>query len=351
MNALEYKKLQNDWVTGNKGGSEWEIQLVTGIIFPSLLAYTSLLPWLNKMNPIKVFLMEFTLFIIPQFIAFIYPDQVFSIWICSISIASIAWMIKLPKRSKNTLSIMTADKKNFLEIYRAITMVMVVISIYAVDFAIYPKKFMKTETFGASLMDIGVGCMIFNAGLFSQKYLCKRPPFWKHLRKSLFSSLPLFMLGMIRVLTVKSLDYQEHVSEYGVHWNFFLTLACLSPLVSVFNAVFGTKMLGIVGVLLASLYQAVLENTALTEYLLSNERVGLFAMNKEGIVSVIGYLSLFLLGVQSGSVFFDPSAKTLKQWRNNWFKLILYCISYWIFYVLCRDHLGILSSRRLVCHF
>jgi len=43
--------------------------------------------------------------------------------------------------------------------------------------------------------------------------------------KSLKSSTPLMLLGLIRMFSVKSLDYQESVTEYGVHWNFFFTLA------------------------------------------------------------------------------------------------------------------------------
>lgn len=44
---------------------------------------------------------------------------------------------------------------------------------------------------------------------------------------SLLSSLPLIVLGLGRVLSTKGVNYQEHVTEYGVHWNFFFTVSAV----------------------------------------------------------------------------------------------------------------------------
>eukprot|EP00903_Cladosiphon_okamuranus_P007892 g7624.t1 len=50
---------------------------------------------------------------------------------------------------------------------RASIMLMTCITILAVDFQVFPRRFAKTEVFGTGLMDLGVGATIFASGLAS----------------------------------------------------------------------------------------------------------------------------------------------------------------------------------------
>ena len=48
--------------------------------------------------------------------------------------------------------------------------------------------------------------------------------------KPIVKALPLLLIGMVRIITNQEIDYQEHVTEYGAHWNFFFTLGVLAVL-------------------------------------------------------------------------------------------------------------------------
>lgn len=102
-------------------------------------------------------------------------------------------------------------------------------------------------------------------------------------------------------------DKQEHVTEYGVHWNFFFTLAMLP--------VFGTLLWPIrqnllrwsaIAVVIGigeptpsaidcadiPVHDISLHKAGLLSWVLSSARVGLIGMNKEGLVSLPGTLRL-----------------------------------------------------------
>lgn len=108
--------------------------------------------------------------------------------------------------------------------------------------------------------------------------------------RALRSTAPLLLLGLTRLFLVKSTDYQEHVSEYGVHWNFFFTLAFLPPLVTVMRAVTRDRVdHALVGIGVAACYQLALTAGGVEAWIMSSApRVGLLAANKEGMSSLFG---------------------------------------------------------------
>lgn len=50
------------------------------------------------------------------------------------------------------------------------------------------------------------------------------------MNKENFQSATLINLGNARVLSIRGVDDQIHVAEFGMHWNFFFTLVALSLL-------------------------------------------------------------------------------------------------------------------------
>lgn len=95
---------------------------------------------------------------------------------------------------------------------------------------------MKTENYGQSLMDVGVGAFVISGGLVSK--MTKISPSKteeQSIRTELLRVVPIFILGAIRIVIVSMVNYQEHITEYGVHWNFFFTLACLSVITIIFE--------------------------------------------------------------------------------------------------------------------
>ncbi len=129
------------------------------------------------------------------------------------------------------------DVLKWFHSFRSSALLSTAILILAVDFPCMPRYHAKTETFGYSFMDMGVAGFCIINGLSAPELrqpLSRSTWVFNHLviiysfyrlSHRLRLSLPLMIFGSFRLFMVKALDYHEHVTEYGVHWNFFFTLA------------------------------------------------------------------------------------------------------------------------------
>ncbi|KAK6132062.1 hypothetical protein DH2020_034198 [Rehmannia glutinosa] len=171
------------------------------------------------------------------------------------------------------------------------------------------------------------------------------------LRYALRSTSPLIILGFARLISTSSVNYQIHVGEYGVHWNFFFTLAAVAILTLIINV--HPKYCGILGSFILIGYQALL-SCGLNKYLLSEERkADIFSQNKEGIFSIFGYWGMYLLGVRIGSYLFfgdnaDSTLKT-KKWATT--RVWALCLFFWSLTLFLDWHVEAVSRRMVNAMF
>jgi len=223
------------------------------------------------------------------------------------------------------------------------------IAILAVDFKIFPRRFAKTETYGTGLMDVGVGgFVVANAVVFGARAR-------KHKGFDLFSCLsnitPLICLGFYRLALVKGIEYQEHVSEYGVHWNFFFTLAFVLVGIEFIFSCGITRVIpcpGLLGATVIIFFQLAL-HLGLESWILNAPRVNFLTANKEGITTLPGYIGLHLVGVWLGGLQVPQGLRCATRFNWNWYivKQWAVFVGLWMFTIWSNEHIAPVS-RRLV---
>ncbi|VDN28957.1 unnamed protein product [Dibothriocephalus latus] len=156
-------------------------------------------------------------------------------------------------------------------VLRAYILLYTCVCIYAVDFPLFPRRLAKTEAHGVSLMDVGVGLISVSCGIANVPfvYFCRTSArSYASMSSVLMSTVILVLMGASRTVVVKLLGYPDHVTEYGVHWNFFITMAALR-----------------------------VSSSLLSE---ESRRTSLLLANAEGLVSLPGYFALYLWGMLLG---------------------------------------------------
>ncbi|MCJ1309627.1 Glucosaminyl phosphatidylinositol (GlcN-PI) nositol acylation protein [Agyrium rufum] len=324
--AESYKAKKEDFVSNLSGGDIWEIDVVTLVAPAAVLLWSSLQARRNIfVGHGYVALAVDILLNVGGILSVmtIYSDQPIVLNLLLISPAVMLFMLshasqqreyKPPKTRKEATNHDDEDQnlsdfpiRPFITSYRGAMMVVTCLAILAVDFRIFPRRFAKVETWGTSLMDIGVGSFVFSAGTVGvrsslrEQATARKTGMPSRLGQALRHSGPLLVLGFIRLYSVKGLEYAEHVTEYGVHWNFFFTLALLPPFVVVSQLLFSlVPSYSVLAILLSVAYEAALELTNLKAYILAAPRKDLLSQNREGIFSFCGYLAIYLAGQGCG---------------------------------------------------
>lgn len=239
-------------------------------------------------------------------------------------------------------------RRSYITNFRAITNMLTVLCILAVDFSIFPRRFAKTETFGYGVMDLGVGLFVIANALVAPEARTSFPVNVS-IRKSIMECIPLLVLGMTRMIGLSKMDdYQQHFSEYGKDWNFFLTLAVTKLMCALILKLVKRNSIMIYFVLsgsVISMYQCVLY-LGLQDWILSDApRVGFVAANREGLASNLGYISLYFGGIALAKTL--RRLDTLNPWKNKKFIKRLFALDcvLWAITFACENSVRV--SRRL----
>lgn len=322
-NETSYKQMKENFVSNLSGGPVSEINYVIAVGPIAFVLWSILQSRQSFFKPYKPlsFLVDFLLNVAAPLLSMtLYANT--PLLLCGLILVPAIFVYALPSnpsasrkkpklppnaQSQKPGALSVLSTKPFLTTYRGSMLVITCLAILAVDFRIFPRRFAKVETWGTSLMDVGVGSFVYSAGVVAARPVLKeraegrRTPLLQRLLYSMRHSLPLLILGVARLISVKGLDYAEHVTEYGVHWNFFFTLGFLPPFVALFqSALTIIPSYAALAILLGVAYQFVLETTSLKAFILAAPRTDLISMNREGICSFVGYLAIFLAGQDTG---------------------------------------------------
>ena len=205
---------------------EWEM-----VLFKVLISYSNY----NFFYFSLCFAVDNITLILPVILAFtVLADNINMLIVTCLSLSFGILFLCSVKRNKQRrqhhqtiLSSEMSGKRPFIGNFRAYMLIATATAILAVDFSIFPRRFAKAETYGTGAMDIGVGAFVISNAMVSPEargVFSSDTGFILPVAQSFKSSLPLLVLGIARCISVKGTDYQEHVTEYGIHWNFFFTL-------------------------------------------------------------------------------------------------------------------------------
>ncbi|XP_051158206.1 uncharacterized protein LOC127279724 [Leptopilina boulardi] len=305
-----YRQQQEKFVSNHMGTTPREVIFVLLPNICSILLTTSILAlFKQKLSSNIRIIIEFSLTIVPCILCCTVLSE-YLIHVCaSMLIFSLIFIFIIVKKSTPLMGnfvVSQSKRLTFVTNFRALVNIVTVVCILAVDFKVFPRKFAKTEIYGYSLMDTGVGLFIIANALVApeaRNKIIDKKLILPEMLKSIKSCIPLLVLGFARFISIEYLGYQKHITEYGVHWNFFITLAFVKLFISIIPKTITRKYSLSSGIWLLIMYEYGLSGKNLKKWILSEgSRIDFISANREGLVSLPGYIGLYLIAVSIGSV-------------------------------------------------
>lgn len=365
MNADDYKRLHEQFMENNNGTTIEETFITILPVFSTTFIVVNLLTIIQPAMAALAFGLEFVVIVLSMILyQTVLHHRIWEINYTLLFIVATAVSKQLYNRLHLSPFVQIPSKRPaYITLIRGVINITTAVCILSVDFKCFPRKLAKTETFGFGLMDTGVGLYVYSNAIIAPELYksdteSNRWLTMHKLRSIVFSCAPLFVLGLARFIVINEIDYQQHVSEYGVHWNFFLTLAL--------TKIIGTLIVGIlpkieyckyvaIGMLL--LHEAMLQ-LGLEDYVISKTvaRDTFINANREGFVSVLGYVSLYVSSVFIGTLLKidDTSNEKRPKMRQTVnarplamkaIRILVLSLIFWKLTYALRDLFGV--SRRL----
>lgn len=229
MKNNAYKKLHEQFMQNHNGTTPLETILVITPPAVTILIANVFAVLATRFFFSHVFLIEFCTMVVPLILNSTLFSEYIAHCLAILSISAIARIVLIAYTSRYKHELVTRwtqitnsfDVELLITNFRGTVNLITAVCILAVDFRSFPRRFAKTESYGWGIMDTGVGLFVLANGLVDPKAVGSGGT----LKKTIKGCIPMLFLGFLRWFSIWWFEYQQHITEYGVHWNFFVTLA------------------------------------------------------------------------------------------------------------------------------
>lgn len=191
------------------------------VIIPTVLGFTlaQLLCQHLPLHSTWRFLLEFLVIAAPVVCNITWASEYNGLYCCVVTF--IMFLILWPKLAAKPKDYFFQLEKRpiVFTLLRSTAYVGTGVAILAVDFEYFPFEYRKSRTYGASIMDMGIGLFVVTMGMVSH-----RARNWSDIKGLHKAVIPLLVLGLARTLVITSIDYHQDEHEYGKHLNAFFIL-------------------------------------------------------------------------------------------------------------------------------